>query len=66
MPYVIPDKAIKVRGGRNLEHLRRIFPYQMRLIAIAHSVNRLIDQERVEFSYYRGYEVRNYTERVII
>lgn len=66
MPYVIPDKPIKVRGGRNIEHLRRLFPSQMRLISIARSVNKLIDEERVEFSYYRGYEVRNYTERVII
>lgn len=66
IPYEIPNEAVKIRGGRHIEHLRRLFPSQMRLLEIARSVNQLIDQERVEFSYYRGYEVRNYTERVII
>lgn len=65
MPYEIPDKPIKVRGGRNLEYLRRLFPHQERLRTIAKSVNKLIDEERVEFNYFRGYEVRNYTERLI-
>lgn len=64
MPYAIPDKPIKVRGGRNLEHLRREFSGQMRLKAIAKSVTKLIDEERIELAYFRAYEVRNYTERV--
>ena len=64
MPFDIPDKPIKVRGGRDLEHFRRVFPWQMRLKAIATTVNQLIDQERIEVPYFRGYEVRNYTERV--
>lgn len=65
MPYKIPDKPIKVRGGTHLEHLRRLFVEQMRLKEIAKTVTKLIDQERIELPYYRGYETRNYTERVI-
>lgn len=64
MPYEIPNKPIKVRSNSNEEHLRRLFPHQQRLKAIAVSVTRLIDEERIELPYYRGYEVRNYTERV--
>lgn len=65
MPYKIPDKPIKVRGGTHLEHMRRLFMEQMRLKEIAKSVTKLIDEERIELPYYRGYETRNYTERVI-
>jgi len=64
MPYVIPNDPIKVRGHRDQEHLRRLFPFQMRLKEIAKSVNKLIDEERIELPYFRGYETRNYTERV--
>ena len=64
MPYVVPNKPIKIRDGRNIEHLRRLFPEAQRLKAISRSVTKLIDEERVEFAYWRGYETRNYTERV--
>ena len=65
MPYVIPDKPINVKGGTGLEHLRRLYAPQMRLKEIAKSVTMLVDEERIELPYYRGYETRNYTERVI-
>lgn len=64
MPFEILDKPVKIRGGTRTEHLRRILPHRMRLMEIAKSVTQLIDEERVEFSYYRGYEVRQYAERV--
>ncbi|KAF7487914.1 39S ribosomal protein L17 [Sarcoptes scabiei] len=65
MPFEILDKPVKIRGGTRTEHLRRILPHRMRLMEIAKSVTQLIDEERVEFSYYRGYEVRQYAERLI-
>ena len=64
MAYEIPDKPIKVRGGTGQEHLRRLFGNQLRLKEIAKSVTKLVDEERIELPYYRGYETRNYTERV--
>ena len=64
MPYEIPRKPIKVRGGTHKEHLRRLFPFQMRLKEIARHVTKLVDEERIELPYFSGYEIRNYTERV--
>ena len=64
MPYQIPDHPIRVRSGTGEEHLRRLFPRQLRLKEIAKSVTKLVDQERLELPYFRAYETRNYTERV--
>lgn len=64
IPYEIPNEPIKVRSHRNEEHLRILFPHQQRLKTIAVSVTKLIDEERIELPYFRGYEIRNYTERV--
>jgi len=66
MPYEIPDQPIKVRGRAGEEHIRRLFGKQTRLREIAKSVTSLIDKERVELSYFRAYETRNYTERLIV
>ena len=63
-PFQILNGPIKVRGGTGEEHLRRLFPRQMRLKEIAKSVTALVDQERIEMAYFRAYETRNYTERV--
>jgi hypothetical protein len=63
IPYVVPNDEIKVRGGSK-HYLRLYFGRQMRLQEIAKSVTQLIRDERIELSYYRAYEVRNYTERV--
>src|SRR5690349_13016241 len=65
MPYEIPDKPIKVRGRSGEEHIRRLFPRQTRLKEIAKSVTSLINRERIKLSYFRAYETRNYTERVL-
>jgi hypothetical protein len=63
IPYVVPNEEIKVRGGSK-HHLRLYFGRQMRLQEIAKSITQLIRDERIELSYYRAYEVRNYIERV--
>ena len=63
IPYVVPDQEIKVRGSSK-HWLRLHFGRQMRLQEIAKSITQLIRDERIELSYYRAYEVRNYTERV--
>ncbi|KAH9401284.1 54S ribosomal protein L17 mitochondrial [Tyrophagus putrescentiae] len=65
MPYQIPEHPIRVRSGTGEEHLRRLFPRQLRLKEIAKSVTKLVDQERIELPYFRAYETRNYTERLI-
>ena len=62
MRYEILDREIKLKSGPQWR--RQLFGRQMRLKAIANSVNDLIREERVHISYFRGWEVRNYTERV--
>ncbi|CAG2183875.1 unnamed protein product, partial [Oppiella nova] len=64
MRYEIPVDPIKVRGGE--EWRRQLFGKQMRLEAIARSVNDLVRDERIHLTYYKAWEVRNYAERLIM
>ena len=60
--YEILDKEIKVRGDK--EWRRQMFGPQIRLETIAKGVTQLIRDERVELTYFKAWEVRNYAERV--
>ncbi|CAG2122819.1 unnamed protein product, partial [Medioppia subpectinata] len=63
MRYEIPGEPIRVKG--DTEWRRQLYGKHIRLKTIARSVNDLIRDERIQLSYWKAYEIRNYTERVM-
>ncbi|XP_054156400.1 39S ribosomal protein L17, mitochondrial-like [Oppia nitens] len=64
MRYEIHKETIKVKSGPRWR--RDILGPDARLKAIAASVTHLVREERIELGYWRGWEIRNYTERLIM